>query len=96
LSAFAPAQHIALRHADNDRVAPTLLLDSEPLLTSILSVLVAARTSGGPFLLGFGGLGGHGIGGGAGVVVVVGLMGVRMYMRSRRGGRGPRRRGPWF
>jgi hypothetical protein len=64
-------------------------------VTPIAAVLVAVRSSSGPFLLGFGGLGGHGIGGTAGVVVIVGLMGVRMYMRSRGGGRGPRGRGPW-
>jgi hypothetical protein len=67
-------------------------------MTSTVLVLATGHSSTVPFLLGFGGLGGlggHGIGGGAGLVIVLGLMGVRMYMRSRGGGRGPRGRGPW-
>jgi hypothetical protein len=66
-------------------------LTGESLVSVIASLLAA------PGVLGFGGLGGHGVGGGAaGVVLVVGLMGMRLYMRSRGGGRrGPRGRGPW-
>jgi len=65
-------------------------------VTSIAPLLVAAHSPSLQFLLGFGGLGTHGLGGGtAGVIIVVVLMGLRMYMRSRGGGRGPRGRGPW-
>jgi hypothetical protein len=68
-------------------------LQREPLVTSV--AVSAAVHPFAQLALGFGGLGGHGIGGTAGVVVVVGLMGVRLYMRTRGGGRGPRGRGPW-
>jgi hypothetical protein len=63
-------------------------------VTSIVAALAAVHPVGPTFpLLGFGGLA-HGIGGGsAGVIVIVVLMAVRIYMRSRGGGRG--RRGPW-
>ena len=57
--------------------------------------LAAAHAQSGAVLLGFGGLGRHGIGGSAGVIVVVVMMALRIYMRSRGGGRGPRGRGPW-
>jgi hypothetical protein len=62
-------------------------------VTSFVAALAAARPVGPPALLGFGGLA-HGIGGGsAGVIIIVLLMAARIYMRSRRGGRGGR--GPW-
>jgi hypothetical protein len=65
-------------------------------VTSLAPLLAAAHPSSGLALLGFGGLGGHSFGGGtAGVVIVVIVMGLRIYMRSRGGGRGPRGRGPW-
>jgi hypothetical protein len=52
---------------------------------------------GGLLAFGLGGFGRHGLGGGtAGLVILVVVMGLRLYMRSRGGGRGPRGRGPWF
>lgn len=83
------------------RGRPATLADALPsvgdwLVTSIASLLAAVHPSSAAFPFGLGGFGGHGIGGGAvGVVIIVGLMGMRMYMRSRGGGRGPRGRGPW-
>jgi hypothetical protein len=70
---------------------------SEQLVSSIAPLLAAAPHLSSRFLLlGFGGFGAHGIGGGTvGVIIIVAMIGVRMYMRSRRGGgRGPRGRGP--
>ena len=60
--------------------------------------LPAVHAPAGWFALAFGGIGGHAFGGGTvGIVVVVVLVGLRMYMRARGGGRGPRGRGgPWF
>ena len=76
-------------------MAPALPLVSDLLVRSIAPLLAAAHLPGRSLLLGFGGFGAHGIGGGTvGVVLIVGMIGVRMYMRARRGGRGPRGRGP--
>jgi hypothetical protein len=59
-------------------------------------LLAAAHPRAGELAFGLGGIGRHGFGGGtAGVIIVVALMGLRLYMRSRGGGRGPRGRGPW-
>jgi hypothetical protein len=86
----------AYRELANQRsLAPALTLVSELLVTSIAPLLAAAHLQSRSLLLGLGGFGAHGIGGGTvGVVIIVGMIGVRMYMRSRRGGRGPRGRGP--
>ena len=56
----------------------------------------ALHLPGATLAFGLGGFGRHGFGGGtAGLVIIVVLMGLRLYMRSRGGGRGPRGRGPW-
>lgn len=68
-------------------------------MSAIAAVLAALHLGAGALALGLGG-GGHGLGGGvAGVVIVVVLIGLRFFMRSRRGGRwgrGGPGRGPWL
>jgi hypothetical protein len=76
-------------------VGVALGLLSESLVTFIGLWPAAMQLPSRLVVLRFGGLGAHGLGGTAGVVIVVALMGVRIYTRSRRGGRGRRRRGPF-
>lgn len=73
-----------------------LRLPGDSLVSANVLLPAALHLHGVALAFGLGGLGRHGLGGGsAGLIIVVVLMGLRIYMRSRGGGRGPRGRGPW-